>query len=93
MILGDITAKNGMIVISGVSGIPLRLEGVNEKPHQSLLQRFFGSYIEEDKNEAVAKKYTCWTCGAAYGVPEARAFLAHIKECCKADSVSSTQEI
>ena len=90
MILGDITAKNGMIVINGMPGISLRMECAN-KPHQSLLQRFFGSCEEEDAHEEVQKSYFCWTCGAAYGVPEAREFLAHIRECCKEDA--STQEI
>lgn len=88
--LEDIAAKNGMIASNGVLGILLRTEGatLNEKLHSSILQRLFGSGQEEDKNEVVAKKYTCWTCGAAYGVPEAREFLTHIKECCKDDSVS-----
>lgn len=91
MILEDITAKNGMVVINGMPGISLRLEGVNEKLHQSLLHRFFGSYKEEDKTEDVSKKYSCWTCGANY--TEAIGYLRHIKECCKEDSASDTQEI
>jgi len=84
--MDDIEARNGMVMVNEVLGIPLRKEtseGMgNARP--SLLQRLFGFREEDDvEEEGCAKKYLCWTCGAAYETGNEREFLRHIKECCR----------
>jgi hypothetical protein len=88
MTLADVAARNGALLVEDVPGISWRIvdAGVKEKARTSPLQRSGFCEEDEDDEEDGAKKYLCWTCGAAYETGRAMEFLKHIMKCCKDES-------